>query len=299
MLINKASYLLFFYILLASPAHANPLKEFCQKLFFKSPRSIEWNVNLQTSCPVSHQGKWGSCWANSGTLILNPILKKCGILPENEFLSEDFYFAKHIENQLDKKINFFDVVEGANLDFFLKYLSKYGVVTRSKYTLPASLRDQSLKKVFFNGRHFLNITKINEISGKKLSYNEIKKIEEQLESNYASNPIESFFPQIIQSLDNQIPVYGVLNPNFNEKGGPDFWGHPGLRIESVTDNQNFAITHAITIIGYKLNKNKELTHLLFQNSKGLTFGNEGVFSADVAFIKKYLLSIRFFNLPSS
>lgn len=111
--------------------------------------------------------------------------------------------------------------------------------------------------------------------------------------------------KIREELDHDVPASGVfsLGSDFiREKG----WDPGGLLYQYTKNHRGYSDIafdaadigwpadealsqeHVIAIVGYSLDEKGEVSHVLLKNSWGTTFGENGYFTADLDFLRRYL-----------
>ncbi len=310
LLMSGSRLLLIVGIFSVSPqALGTPGGVLCGQIFGKPPSKIAWDVDLSAKCEVSNQRNIGSCWLESSRHTVDIYLRRLGVLREDEKLSVDYYFARHVLEQLDQPDALARFVEdGASPSKLIGLVEKYGVVTSNEFSLPVYLNPKYLgvNVVFGLGgkSRFIRLSQIETVFPRKIrpfGDFEIEYISSDprgtsrpyVEDDFYSRNKE-VFDEIKKSLDEGIPVAGGFNVPICDFLALSQFGHPGCKISPQTLNFNSGI-HGMAIVGYKKNDSQRITHLLIQNSWGISFGEGGRAAIDLKFIHKYLSRVALFK----
>ncbi len=273
-------------------------KTFACNGFFATPSLMKWTSKVKNDCPVTSQGVLPSCWSNASSELMTRYLRKKGILKKDEVLSYEYYFAKEIEN---KTASFTEVEEesfGASLAKFLELLEDYGIITEAHYQFPiVGSGDITHKKTY---KTF--IEELNKSSNKKEVFNKYLATDKvNPEGIFLQSPqfisvkgtSEQDFLQMQKQIDNGLPIYMSIKTSKWLVNTMSTYAYNGLHLSFVKPQDK--VTHALLIMGYKLNKKGQISHFLIKNSDGHYFGEKGYAILDRETYLKYIDGIYLLN----
>ncbi|MBL7665311.1 MAG: hypothetical protein JNM93_09265 [Bacteriovoracaceae bacterium] len=285
--------------------------------FFKLPSAIKWDKRIDEFCPVTHQYKLSSCWANVSAELYTNYFRRVGLLKVDEYLAYGYYYGQLMK----AKVSGLHVARGdefgGTLIDFESLLEKYGIVTQKDYQnvltdgselnfkremehetfmreLNTTHEKAAVVENFFGLSHVIGRPVDLRLMPRFVYYHNIVSNELAADSFKAE---ERTYEMLRKHIDAGIPIYTSWKMSETLDKTMNTFANVGISFPWVkADATNL---HAMLIVGYQLDDKGAVKNLLIKNSRGRKYGENGFTVMSQRAIAKYLNGLYFLDVNNS